>query len=163
MAVLIASAYVLAHGGVEDEHMEQLPQESQSSTNPILIDPMLLIKFTVAWIIIITIFIFFEQNLVAQHKKLFFWMIAAPVILSTLYLSFHTIFSNIISETGGPVHWHAHYQVWTCRERLKLSEPKGLENKVGTSLMHVHNDDSIHIEGVLNRLEDARLFNTPSI
>jgi hypothetical protein len=64
---------------------------------------------------------------------------------------------NIISLTKGPVHWHADFEIWVCGREIKLSEPKGLSNKQGVDLMHAHNDNRIHVEGVILDKKQASL------
>jgi len=93
------------------------------------------------------------------QKKVIFAVIAAPVAIATLYLAGTTVYLNIVSETGGPVHWHADYQIWRCGEEIDLRDPEGLENRVGAPNIHEHGDNRMHIEGVLLKNEDARLAN----
>lgn len=92
-----------------------------------------------------------------RHKKFLFFLIAIPVVISTFYLAGHTIYKNITSATKGPVHWHADYELWICGEQKELRDPEGFENKVGTSVLHEHNDNRIHIEGVVEELGDVSL------
>jgi hypothetical protein len=92
-------------------------------------------------------------------KKVAFLVIAIPIALSTLYLSGATVYLNSISETGGPVHWHADFEIWVCGDKLDLIDPEGLSNKVGSPAVHEHNDSRIHIEGVLVKRQEASLNN----
>ena len=92
-----------------------------------------------------------------RHKKFIFLLLAIPVMASTLYLAGHTIYKNATSVTKGPVHWHADYEIWICGEQKELRDPEGFENKVGTSVLHEHNDNRIHIEGVVEKLGDVSL------
>ena len=91
------------------------------------------------------------------QKKMIFWILVGPVIAATLFMAIHTLYENTISETGGPVHWHMDYQVWACGERLDLVNPRGLNNKIGTPVLHEHNDDRIHVEGTLLKFSEASL------
>ena len=77
--------------------------------------------------------------------------------MASLYLAGYTVYENFISETEGPVHWHADYQVWACGEQLDLRDPKGLANKIGSPSIHEHNDGRIHIEGTLSEIQEADL------
>lgn len=101
----------------------------------------------------------FVKSISESAKKIVFFLIAAPILLTTLYLGASTIYLNMVSESGGPVHWHADYEVWVCGLEFRLSPPAGIENKVGSAVLHEHNDRRIHAEGVLLRLEEASLRN----
>jgi len=92
-------------------------------------------------------------------KKILFGGIVLPVIIVTIFLVGSTIYLNLSSATGGPVHWHADFQVWNCGQKVDLVDPQGLSNKVGTATFHEHNDDRIHVEGVVINRSDASLGN----
>ncbi|MFT7615894.1 MAG: hypothetical protein ACI8Y7_000721 [Candidatus Woesearchaeota archaeon] len=92
-----------------------------------------------------------------KHKLFWFLLIAIPIVLSTVYLAGHTIHKNVISVTGGPIHWHADYQIWACEERLDLVDPSFPKNKIGTPLFHEHNDDRLHVEGTVKQFSDVDL------
>jgi hypothetical protein len=101
--------------------------------------------------------LYYRRSMGEGVKKMSFTLIAVPVALSTLYLAGATVYLNQQSATGGPVHWHADYEVWACGEKHELVDPTGLENRIGPPLIHEHNDNRIHVEGVLLELEDASL------
>jgi hypothetical protein len=82
-------------------------------------------------------------------KAFLFLGITIPTLLSTIYLAGSTVYINQISETQGPVHWHADYEVWNCNEKIDLVKPKGISNRVGSPLFHDHGDNRIHVEGVV--------------
>src|SRR3989344_2941022 len=92
-----------------------------------------------------------------SSKKIFFLIIVAVIGLGTLYLAFYTIYTNVTSQTRGPVHWHADFEILVCGEKIELPVSKGVSNKVGTPLFHHHNDYRIHIEGVVENLSDVDL------
>lgn len=121
-------------------------------------DPVIYLKIVGIFTVILCIgIIVFKKNIQEKHKKTLFWLIAAPVLLVTFYLAGHTVHENIVSVTKGPVHWHADFQVWACGEKLDLIDPTGLRNKVGSPLFHEHDDDRIHVEGVVHDLRDVNL------
>lgn len=91
--------------------------------------------------------------------KLLYGLIAGVVILSTGYLIISTIQLNVNSSSGGPVHWHADFEVYSCGQELDLVDPKGWSNKVGTPTLHEHNDKRIHQEGVVQYKQDDSLGN----
>ena len=121
------------------------------------INPIIYIEITGLIIIITTALMLISNTLKEKHKKLLFLVIAIPSILSTIYLSGFTIYETFTSETRGPVHWHADYQVIACSEQLDLIDPKFPSNKIGSPLFHEHNDDRIHIEGTVKNLEEITL------
>ena len=99
----------------------------------------------------------YRNKMGVDAKKIAFIFISVPIMAGTLYISGATVYQNIASVTGGPVHWHADYEIWACGQKYELADPSGLENRVGTPTVHEHNDNRIHIEGVLLDLEDASL------
>ncbi len=133
---------ITAHGGVAGE------QERGVWANPARY-----IKLVGVWATLLIVFLIalrkqsFMRRKPVQH--LFFWLITAPVVLSSLYLGWNTIYENITSETGGPIHWHADFEVWNCGEEVELIDPEGIMNRVGSSLVHEHNDKRVHIEGTV--------------
>jgi len=102
-------------------------------------------------------FSIFNQKKVKKHKKLIFLAIIIPIIISSLFLAGSTIYANLISETKGPVHWHADFEIWNCNQKVDIVNPSGLLNKIGTSLFHEHNDNRMHVEGVVNKKSQADL------
>lgn len=99
------------------------------------------------------------KNHYRSLKLPLFVVMAATLIISTLILLGSTIYLNVKSESGGPVHWHADIEFWACGAELELRNPTGrLSNKIGTATYHEHNDKRIHLEGVVvNKAEDGSL------
>lgn len=122
-------------------------------------DPLVVVSIAAAFILFPTLFVLIKKPQAGRTKLFFFLAIAFPVIITTLYLTGGTIYKNVISATKGPVHWHADFRIIKCGEELDLIDPRGLFNRVGTSLVHEHGDSRIHIEGTLSRIEDASLHN----
>jgi len=97
-----------------------------------------------------------------QFKKLkfpLFAIIVATVVAVTSFLTYNTIYLNVVSESKGPVHWHADIEYWACGSEIEFRDPTGfLSNKIGTSTYHEHNDKRIHLEGVVvDKARDASL------
>jgi len=88
-----------------------------------------------------------------------FLLIAFTIVVSTVTLFGSTIYLNTKSESGGPVHWHADFEAWACGVQLELRNPSGfLSNKIGNPTLHEHNDQRIHLEGVVvKKATDATL------
>jgi hypothetical protein len=78
-----------------------------------------------------------------------FVAIVVVVLGTTLTISGGTVYLNVKSATGGPVHWHADFEIWACGNEVELRDPHGfLSNKIGTATYHEHDDKRIHVEGV---------------
>lgn len=88
------------------------------------------------------------QNRAPKLKLPLFIAIVVVVSGTTLTIGGGTVYLNLNSATGGPVHWHADFEVWACGNELELRDPTGLSNKIGTPTYHEHNDKRIHLEGV---------------
>lgn len=99
------------------------------------------------------------KNHYARLKLPLFIIMAGTLVISTATLFGSTIYLNVKSESGGPVHWHADIEFWACGTELNLRDPNGaLSNKIGTATYHEHNDKRIHLEGVVvKKAEDASL------
>lgn len=96
---------------------------------------------------------------IPKIKLPLFILIALTMVGSTLILLSSTVYLNMKSESGGPVHWHADIEFWSCGAELDLRNPTGfLSNKIGTATYHEHNDKRIHLEGVVvHKAVDASL------
>lgn len=103
---------------------------------------------------IVFLLVFLTKNK-ESLKKLFFFAIITPVILTSLFLIGSTIYLNQVSETKGPVHWHADFEIYDCGTPVDLVDPVGLSNKIGTPTFHEHNDGRVHVEGVVLDMEDV--------
>ncbi len=147
---LFSLPLIAAHSGVAGEQERSVWAE-----------PVRYIELTGVWVVLLTIFLIALRKQSFMRRKslqhLFFWLITIPVVLSSLYLGWNTVYENVTSETGGPIHWHADFEVWNCGEEIELIDPSGIMNRVGSSLVHEHNDKRIHIEGTLKHIEDANL------
>lgn len=95
---------------------------------------------------------------VPKLKAPIFILSSINVIAVTLFLIGSTVYLNVNSSSGGPVHWHADLEIWACDQELELRDPTGrLSNKIGTATLHEHNDTRIHLEGVVVEERDASL------
>jgi hypothetical protein len=92
------------------------------------------------------------RDRVPKLKPWLFGAIASTLILPTIFLIVSTVYLNVKSESGGPVHWHAEIEFWACDTELELRDPsKFLSNKIGSNTYHEHDDKHIHLEGVVVR------------
>jgi len=136
-------------------------EEEDYPLNPTEIYPFSQLAFvgygSLVFGVLIVIILLFHKKMDAAVKKVAYILIVAVTGGVTIYLIFTTLHLNIISVTEGPVHWHADYEIWMCGKEIRLPEPKGISNKQGTNLIHSHNDNRIHVEGVLLSMEGASL------
>ena len=140
-------------------HGEDLDEETGSVWHSLNLPDPLEILYSGSAIALVSIIIslIYEKKLDNLQKKVLFLLIAVSIIIPTIYLAATTIYLNLVSETGGPVHWHADYEVWACGEKYELLDPIGIENRIGSPVFHEHNDNRIHAEGVLLTKSDASL------
>ncbi len=141
--LILTSSVIFSHEGEEDEfdldHSKLYPLTQLQAVG----------YGSLAFGILIFIILLFNKNMNEAGKKTIFFLLIIVASVVTLYLIVTTLHLNIISLTKGPVHWHADFEIWICDKEIKLAEPKGLSNKQGVDLMHAHNDNRIHVEGVL--------------
>jgi len=142
VAIILFSLLVYAHEeDIEEENIDLAETLKSNSVEFIII---------VSLIIVILVSISLKSKERTEEANwILFLGIAIPTILVTGYLAYSTIYLNVVSETKGPVHWHADYEVWSCGEKIDLVKATGLSNRIGTTLFHDHGDNRIHVEGVV--------------
>lgn len=100
-------------------------------------------------LIVLTIIAVLIKDRVPQLKMPVFVLMTITMVTSTFILIGSTVYLNVNSDSGGPIHWHADFEIWACDNELELRDPTGfLSNKIGTSVLHEHDDHRIHLEGV---------------
>jgi len=154
--VVIASSAAYSHEEDElQEHEEQKADISEqlksSSTTYIFIASIIAV--------ILVLFSIYEKDKSEKMKMFLFLGIAIPIIIATAYSAGSTIYLNLISEAKGPVHWHADYEIWDCGRKIDLIRPEGISNRVGSAVFHEHNDNRIHVEGVVVDKAEVDLHN----
>jgi len=157
--ILITASFVLANGGGHEgvNHDEDTEKHQESDWDILgLHNPLTIMGYgTIIAGLALIAGILFKNQMPEWLKHLTFILIAVPVILVTVYMVYATVLLNVESESGGPVHWHADFEIWACDEKIDLSDPKGLTNKVGSAVFHEHGDNRIHVEGVV--LEEGQV------
>ena len=148
--------YANAHG----DEIEETKQISEP-VDYLPLDPFFLAFNVFALVLVLSaISLFFQSWMTEKTKKFFFIIVAFTVVTTTLYAAGSTVYLNLVSASGGPVHWHADYEVWICKEHfLDFKEPEFLSNYIGTPVFHNHNDYRMHVEGIVVKLEDISLGN----
>lgn len=158
---LFFSSVVLAHGTTEEEEETGLSAEGLRETFELASTVkarslQVLLVASLIVVLVVVLVLAYEEKL-APYKKALYLSLVIPILVASIFLIGSTIFVNVVSITKGPVHWHADYEVWACGEKLDLVDPEGLQNRIGTAVLHEHGDDRIHVEGVVHRLEDVDL------
>lgn len=92
-----------------------------------------------------------------EAKENLFIIITTTAVFGTFVLIGVTFFKTVKSETNGPVHWHADFEIYNCGEFVDLIDPVGLTNRIGTSVLHEHGDNRIHVEGEVMQHHDIDL------
>ena len=108
-------------------------------------------------ILLLIIYSLHKNKLNNNEKKSLFLLMVLITLVTTFYLTYSTISLNLNSITKGPVHWHADFEFWACGEKLDLKDPEGFFNRVGSPVFHEHNDERIHVEGVVTDLKEINL------
>ena len=155
LRILQASAFllVLVLALIPGVYAHADEEASETFTNPLTYIAIA----GIITLIVISIVVAAKNRLHDRAKKILFLCFALSVAAATLYLAAYTVYENVASVTQGPVHWHADYEVWICDKRLELIDPRFPSNKIGSPLLHEHNDDRIHIEGVIDELHHVNL------
>lgn len=146
---------VLANGPHEEgeEHEVQVAETSwEEQLTTASLSFMFLAGFLLVGLIILSWV--GKKKMSEKVKGLIFAGMALPVLWATLFSAGTTIYLNLKSESRGPVHWHADYEMRSCNYgEIDLQDPQGLTNRVGSPLVHEHGDKRIHIEGRVDKLE----------
>lgn len=163
-ALFLASAsffslvsFVYAHGGIDDE-FEEIEEAVVPTLEEIIRSNSLKVIFFASVIIIVAVILtILLKDRGEGIKRVLFSVIVVPTVLATLFIAGSTIYLNFQSISGGPVHWHAEYEIWECGKELDLTDPEGFTNKIGSATLHEHNDNWIHLEGVVTDESEATL------
>ncbi len=158
LIVLVAIASPAAYSHGEDELQEHEEQKVDTGKQ---IKSSSMTYMAIASIIaaILVSFSIYGRDESEKMKMFLFLGIAIPVILATVYSAGSTIYLNLVSETSGPVHWHADFEIWNCGKKIDLMDPTGMSNRIGTAVFHEHNDNRIHVEGVVIDKAEVDLHN----
>ena len=150
LIIALSVPFAYSHEAEEDyglDHSELYPVSQSEAT----------VFGLIAFGILIAIILLFHKKMNEMAKKIVYYLVAAVAVLVTAYLVVTTLHLNSISLTKGPVHWHADFEIWACDKEILIKEPEGLSNKQGVDLMHAHNDQRIHVEGVILDKKQASL------
>ncbi len=153
--VLVLSSFVSAHeeeSAYNTDGQNRLYYQTRTLSMKLLVSAAIIIAAFVAYAIANN-----HSGLTQKKKQILFVGIAVPTLIATIVLAYATVYLNVVSETKGPVHWHADFEIWKCGEKIDLKDSTGFTNRIGTPVFHEHGDDRIHVEGVLIDKNDANL------
>ena len=150
LAILLLALPVQAHEG-EESTLEQTLEQAVAANS---LNSIMAAASIAAILVLVSIY---KKEKTERQKLALFLGIAIPVLAATVYTAGGTVYLNLASVSGGPVHWHADFEIWNCGSKLDLIDPEGLLNRVGTPVFHEHGDDRIHVEGVVTDLREASL------
>ena len=152
-------SFVYAHGVVDDE-FEEIEEAVIPTLEEIIRSNSIKAVFFASIIIIVAVILtILLKDRGEGIKRVLFSVIVVPTVLTTLFIAGSTIYLNFQSISGGPVHWHAEYEIWDCGNEVDLTDPEGFTNKIGSATLHEHNDNWIHLEGVVTKESEATLGN----
>ena len=100
-----------------------------------------------------------ERSRNNTKKKILHYSIAALVFFGLVF-GFTLVWEPSYSK--GQVHWHALMKITICGEKRDLPRAEGTDTVHGKHfrgipLLHTHDDNTIHIEGVVGKKEDINL------
>ncbi|MBI2134541.1 hypothetical protein HYU09_00990 [Candidatus Woesearchaeota archaeon] len=145
VSILLLLLFSIAYAHEEEEIHDEISVDAESLKSA-SIKYIKIASFISIFLIIVSLYIKGKNE---KTKWLLFLGIAVSIAASTAYLAYSTVYLNLVSETQGPVHWHADYEIWVCGKQVELAGPKGLSNRIGSPLFHDHGDNRIHVEGVV--------------
>jgi len=148
--VILSSLIVLSHGDSEENVL--------NSSDLYPLSNWAVVGYgSLAFGLVIAYILLFNNKMSEIQKKAVFYLLILICMSVTIYLVVTTVHLNLVSESKGPVHWHADYELWVCDEELELYEPKGMSNMQGDGAFHSHDDNRLHVEGVIVDMKSARL------
>jgi hypothetical protein len=100
-----------------------------------------------------------QRNRNNARKKMIKYVIIALVLIGAAY-GLSLVWQPSYSK--GEVHWHALVEITICGEKRDLPRSDGTETVHGKHfrgipLLHTHDDNTIHIEGVVRKKEEIAL------
>lgn len=132
---------------------------ASNPTDYLPVDPFPLALQAFAIILLLSLVsVAFVNRMSELQKKIVFVLVTVLVVGVTAYAGISTVYLNWISQSGGPVHWHADFEIWVCGEKVThLVSSTDFSGRVGTPVLHHHNDYRIHVEGVVIQKQDVSL------
>jgi len=146
--VCLFSAWLgFAHTASETLHKFDPQDDLESQVSSLALDTVVIASVSLLILVIIATVV---KDRLPRLKMPLFILMVISMAGSVMVLLGSTIYLNTQSDSGGPIHWHADFEFWACDNQLELRDPSGvLTNKIGTAVLHEHDDQRIHLEGVV--------------
>lgn len=133
--------------------------------------PDVMIAGTAVILIATAVSLWKEDELADRGKGLMMRIFLIAVLVPTVFTAGAFLHERQTSWTGGEVHYHADMEVVVDGEQIGLISPEkycqtltressymcSVNDRVGTTKYHDHNDDRIHLEGTFKTKRDASL------
>ncbi len=103
------------------------------------------------------------QQEAKEQRKQYFWIAFTLVILVAFAVAIWYFYTHRQETyTDREVHWHAYVDMSICGEHKDLPKSEGGDTVHGKQfkgihLLHTHDDNIIHIEGLIQKKEDIAL------
>lgn len=159
LSIIISLPPAFAHGNVGEEQGDEAIHDNSNLGEYLKAESLKYIIIAGIIAIVLVLISLFYKKKTEKTKVLLFLGISMPILLATIYSAGSTIYLNLLSQTRGPVHWHADYEIWDCDKKIDLIKPEGISNRVGSAVFHEHNDNRIHVEGVVTDKSEVDLHN----
>jgi len=145
-------------GHAAEQVTEQLPVEASTLEAHISSWSLRMVTASGLALLLLAGIAIVSNGRIEKLKLPLFVMMSFIMAGSTFALGASTIYLNVVSDSGGPVHWHADIEYWVCGNEIESINPTGFSNKLGTGAVHEHDDGRLHIEGVVVNAEVDATF-----
>ncbi|MBI4399830.1 hypothetical protein HY570_03695 [Candidatus Micrarchaeota archaeon] len=92
-------------------------------------------------------------NIIETVKKIGIYLIAGTILFGLVYI----LYGAVAYSSGPLVHWHANVTIETCGLQVDLPRIPSGASHLGNDLLHTHDDNVIHVEGVVKSDNDIKL------
>lgn len=138
------------------------------------VEPILILG-SLSTLVLAGLSLYREGELNLRDKKILMNGFLVAILLPSLYTAGAFVHDSQTSWSGGEIHWHADFEVLVEQngdlERLDLIDPGNfcketthessymcsVNDRVGSTEYHEHNDNRIHLEGSFKTKRDASL------
>lgn len=139
--------------------------------------PLTILAGIIATLVLTVVSLWKEDGLTERGKTLLMSLFLLAIMLPSIYSVAAFIHESQTSWSQGEIHWHADFEVIVEGQEIDLIDPEtfcqematestymcSINDRVGITKYHEHDDDRIHVEGVFKTREEATLgafFNT---
>lgn len=126
---------------------------------------------TVTVLVLSAVALWKEDAFTDRGKGIMLRLFLIAVLVPTMFATAAYVHEVETSWSNGEIHWHADFEVFVDGERLDLIDPSNycgqysqesaymctLNDRVGITEYHEHNDMRIHLEGTFKHREEATL------